>query len=324
MKLRHSFHVFVDNFSITYKLLIFRLVIGVVMTVIGVLCLYPFVTSLINSESFTTMFENLENFIANLLNGQTGELQTFSENIRQAFDQFSKLLQTRINEIILSGLLILLLYILGSWLSGIGNYTTAVIINDKMALRAKSPFFGTMISHFKQAAIYNLIYVPLSVLYDVIVFIGLFAALHFMLMSLWFFLALFLFTLMTILLLAVKMTFTCDWLPAIIRGKMGQIKSISYSFSRKGKDTFNIFSNFLVILVIIMALNVAAFLFTFGVGLLLTIPATYIIIISFEFVNYYDREDLRYFVDKYTIIKPDRERVLTREEFFKGADNDGE
>ena len=45
---------------------------------------------------------------------------------------------------------------------------------------------------------------------------------------------------------------------------------------------------------------------------------SYIIFICFEFVNYYDREELKYFIDKNTIIKPERERAVTREEFFRG------
>ena len=50
----------------------------------------------------------------------------------------------------------------------------------------------------------------------------------------------------------------------------------------------------------------------------MTIPSSYVILICFEFVNYYDREEIRYFVDKNTIIKPEKERALSREEFFRG------
>ena len=45
-----------------------------------------------------------------------------------------------------------------------------------------------------------------------------------------------------------------------------------------------------------MGLNVAALLCTLGVGLLITVPASFLILISFEFVNYYDREEKRQYV----------------------------
>ena len=70
-----------------------------------------------------------------------------------------------------------------------------------------------------------------------------------------------------------------------------------------------------------MGLNVAALLCTLGVGLLITVPASFLILISFEFVNYYDREEIKYFIDKNTIVKPAKERALTREEFFRGEDD---
>lgn len=322
MKFKHSFHVFVDNFSITYKQLLYRLIITVVALAIGTTCLAPFVQDFIGSEAFNSFMDNIKNFITELLNGNVADLAGTSEAVKAAYGQVTELLHTRIAELVLMGLLVLFLYIAEKWFAGLGNYTTAVLINDKMALRAQSPFVGTMISHLKEAAIYNLIYVPLSIIYDLIVCAVLFVILFFMLEGIQFFLInLFLFSLMMVMAIALKMTFTCDWLPALIRGKMGQKKSIVYTFSRKGKKTLNIYSNFIVLILLIVALNIAAATFTFGVASLLTIPASYVIIISFEMVNYYDREELRYFLDKKTIIKPEKEHTMTREEFFTGTDS---
>ena len=77
-------------------------------------------------------------------------------------------------------------------------------------------------------------------------------------------------------------------------------------------------SNFFVLILLIFAVNVIGIVFTFGAGGLLTIPSSYIILLCFEFVNYYDREELKYFIDKNTIIKPEKEKPVTREEFFRG------
>lgn len=322
MKFKHSFHVLVDNFSVTYKQLLYRLVIMIVAFGIGWGLLTPFMRDFINSEAFNSLYSGVQNFIQNLLNGKVEELAGISEKINSAYEQLIHLVQTRISELVLTALLLLVLLIVEKWFTGLGNYTTAVIVNDKMSLRTKSPFMRTLISHFKEAAIYNLIYVPLSVLYDVIVAAALIAILFFLLKGLNFIIAIFLFVLIMVLAVALKMTFTCDWLPALVRGKMGQKKSIAYTFSRKNKRTFNVFSNFVVIIILIFAVNVMATLFTFGVGLLLTFPASYVILISFEMVNYYDREELRYFIDKNTIIKPDKENIITREQFFRGTDEE--
>lgn len=322
MKFKHTFHVFVDNFYITYKQLLYRLAIIAVAAVIGVFGIYPFVHGFVNSPELTALVDGLKGFAVTLLNGETGNLGQFSQTVKDAYENVLLLIQSRMTQIILCGLLLLVLYIIQKWFSGLGNYTSAVLINDRMALRANSPFLGTLIKNFKEAALFNLIYIPLSILYDVLICAGLFAALYYMFINIEFLLvSVFLFTLMFILALAFKMTFTCDWLPALIRGKMGQKGAIVYSFSKKHRDLWNVYSNFIVIIVIILGINVATFFFTFGVGVLLTVPASYLIILCFEMVNYYDREELRYFVDKNTIVKPDKEHVMTREEFFAGSDD---
>ena len=79
-------------------------------------------------------------------------------------------------------------------------------------------------------------------------------------------------------------------------------------------------SNSLVLKLIVFGLNVAAGLFTFGAGLLLTIPASSLILSAYCFVNYSDRNKQKYFVDEYTVIGPKKETPVSREEFFKGDD----
>ena len=322
MKFKHTFHVFVDNFSVIYKQLLYRLIIFTVATTIGTLGLYGFLKDLINSESLVSLTSGIKNFISSLLNGDVTALSDISEQVRTAYGHFLELLQTRMTQIVLSILLIIVLYIVQKWFAGLGNYSTAVLINDKMALRANSPFVGSMISNLKEAAIYNLIYVPLSFVYDFAIAAIMITFLYYLVIQnvMPLIIGVFVFMLILTVSTAFKMTFTCDWLPALIRGKMGQRKSIAYTFNRKNKNTMNVFSNFVVLVLIIMSVNVAAALTTFGVGLLLTIPSSYVILVCFEMVNYYDREELKYFVDKNTVIKPDRERVLTREEFFRGND----
>ena len=64
--------------------------------------------------------------------------------------------------------------------------------------------------------------------------------------------------------------------------------------------------------------SAAAVFLTFGAGLLITIPASYLILICMEFVNYCDGNEIKYFIDKHTIIKPDQEKETSREQFLKG------
>lgn len=317
MKFKHTFHVFVDNFSVTYKQLLYRLVVGLISTIITGLIIYKFAIQFINSEAFTNLWDGAHEFVKKLLYGETGELAGVSQKVRNGFDELKILVSTKISELVLSIILILIVQIIAKWFGGLGNYATASIINDKMSLHADLPFLSTLVRNLKEAAVYNAIYAPLSVLYDVAICVGM-LFLTFLLVNsfLPLIFGIFLFTLVVVISIIVKMTFTSDWLPALIRGKKTQGEAFKYAFSRKGKKTFNIMSNFGVLVLIILAMNVAALFFTLGVGLIITIPASYVIIVTFELVNYYDREEIKYFIDKNTIVKPEKEMVLSREKFF--------
>ncbi|MBD5632339.1 MAG: hypothetical protein HDP34_03840 [Clostridia bacterium] len=322
MKFKHTFNVFVDNFSITYKQLLYRLIIGVICGAIIFAGLSPFIRGLLNSDSLNRVLGGIKNFLISLLNGDINDLGSISHKIKEAYAEFLVLLETKTTQITLSIILLVAVYAVGKWFAGLGNYATAAVINDKMALRAESPFLSTLIKNLKEATLYNLIYVPLTIVYDALIGIAMFYFIFYLLkVFLPFFVCLFLFVVVIVVANAFKMTFTADWLPALIRGKMGQKASFVYTFARKGKNTMNVFSNFVILLLIIFGLNVAALICTLGVGMLITVPASFVIILSFELVNYYDREEIKYFEDKNSVVKPLKESTPTREEFFRGDED---
>ena len=321
MKFRHTFHVFVDNFSVTYKHLLYRLVVSLIAIGLCIAVIIPFINGLTSSPDFASFTEGLKTFLNNLLSGNVSELAQASEQIKNSFSALKVLISDNISNIVWGIVAVSCIRLVEKFFTGLGNYAAAAVINDKMALRANSPFFVTLIRNLKQACLYNLMYVPLSFVYDTLCWTGMYF-LIFRLFSkvsvIYLPLKIFIYATAIVILIAVKMTFTTDWLPSLIRGKKGQKQAFIYTFDRKNKNTFNILSNFVVLILIIFAVNVAGIICTLGVAALLTIPSSYLILLCFEFVNYYDREELKYFVDRNTIVKPAKEHPVTREEFFKG------
>lgn len=322
MKFKHTFHVFVDNFAVIYKQLLYRLVISVIAGVLYAVCIYSFLNELTGSSPFIRLIEGVKRYFDDFIAGEFADLPSIAEGVKTAFEEFIALFRGELGSLILTLFLMMLVKIVEKWFTGIGNYATAAVINDKMALRANSPFLSTLIRNCKKAALYNAIYAPLSVLYDVAVAVAMFFILYALVIHGFpFLVAIFLFALILVVAISFKMTFTTDWVPALIRGRMGQGEAFVYTFSRKNKSTLNVLSNFVVLVLIIFSVNVLAVISTFGVAALLTIPASYVIILCFEMVNYFDREQIKYSVDDRTIISPAQEHVPTREEFFRGEDD---
>ncbi len=318
MKFKHTFHVFVDNFSVTYKLLIYRIITTLISIGLYTAVLYPFIKGLADSAQYRALVDGIKAFLSNFVNGHPDEMANAAHAVRESFADVMRFIAHNRGNIYLGIFGLVFVHFVEKFLGGLGNYAAGALINDRMAMRAKSPFVLTLVKNLKEACVYNLMYAPLSIAYDLacasVIFLLLFKALTF----LPFILKIFLFVTMFVAAISVKMTFTSDWLPALICGKKDYGGAFTYAFSRRKKNTASVLSNFVVMVLIIFGLNFAAAVFTFGAAILLTVPASYLILISFEFVNYYDREELKYFVDNNTIIKPAHEKTPTREEFFRG------
>lgn len=318
MKFRHSIIVLIDNFSLTYKQLVYKLIIALITAGLTAAILYPFLNALTSLEELKNLLESVKTFFKNLIEGKIDGELNIREKVKAALESIATLIDENTGVIALGIIGLIFVRLINMFFSSIGNYAAAAVINDKMALRAQSPFVVTLLRNLKNASLYSLMYVPLSFAYDAICVVAMFFFVFKALTFVPLLLQIFLFVSAIVFAITVKLTFASDWLPALIRGKMKHGEAFKYTFNRKNKKTFNVLSNFVVLALIIFAVNVFAVIFTLGVGALITIPASYVVLSCFQFVNYYDREELKYFIDKNTIIKPQKEDVITREEFFKG------
>ena len=325
MKFKHAFNVFIDNFIVTYKVLLYRVIILIFSMCLYTAVILPFIHSISDTTPVIDLTEAVSEFGSAFVNLDFTALQNAWQSIGNAFDELLQLLRARVGSIVLTVVILILVYLIQRFLSGLSNYTAAALINDKMAMRADSSFIGTLIKNLGKASLYNAIYVPLSLVYDIIIFtvmtaifIGLMNA------SAPLLLLVAMFSTCITFLFVIKMALTTDWLPALIYGKMTNRGAIMYSLNYKAnnKNFLSVLSNYVVLVLVIFALNVAAVFLTFGAGLLLTMPASYVLLISFEFVNYCDNNEIKYFMDKNTVVKPEREAVMTRKQFFKGENND--
>ena len=321
MEFKHTFHVFVDNFSTTYKLLVYRLIVMAVTVGLSCAVVIPTLNNILGTAQFEELSKTFSELWADIIALNTETLHEKLQAVLDAMRQFKGVLSEKSSLVAVAGVCLSLVYLIDRFLVGIGNYVTGALLNDRMVMHAKSSFTFTLFKNIKAALLYSVIYAPIAFAYDVLCLVIMWAIISVGLKSVSIALIkIFLIAALFIVFSAIKFTFTTDWLPALIHSKKNNRNAIAYTFSRKGKHTGNVFSNALVMKLIFIAINVAALLFTFGAGILLTLPATHLMQISYNFVNYFDANKLKYFVDEYTVIGPKKEKPLTREEFFKGDD----
>lgn len=319
MEFKHAFHVFVDNFSTTYKLLVYRLIVLAITIGLSCAVLVPAIGCISDTPQYTQLQSSITAMWADVIELNTAELQQRLQTLREAFGAFGHLLSDKSWLVATVIVCMCVVYVINRFLVGIGNYVTGALVHDKMVMHTTSSFTFTLFKNIRQAALYAIIYAPLAFLYDFICLIIIWAIIMVGMKGLTVSLIkIFIIGILFLVFSAIKYTFITDWLPALISAKMKQRTAFLYNLSRKGKRTASVLSNALVLTLILVALNVAAGIFTFGAGLLLTLPASSLILTAYCFVNYFDRNKLKYFVDEYTVIGPKKETPVSREEFFKG------
>ncbi len=322
MEFKHAFHVFVDNFSTTYKLLLYRLVVLAITVGLGCAVIIPALGCISDTVQYTQLRSSFTALWSDLIALNTDNLQASAEAVREAFGSFKHLLSDKSWLIATVAVCLSIVYLIDRFLVSIGNYVTGCLVHDKMVMHTVSSFTFTLFKNIKQATLYAVIYAPIAFVYDALCVVIMWAIISVGLKVLPITLIkIFLVAILFLVFSAVKFAFTADWLPSLIRAKMKHGKAIEYTFIRKGKHTGAVLSTSLVLKLTVFALNVAAGIFTFGAGLLLTIPASSLILISYCFVNFFDRNKLKYFVDEYTVIGPKKETPVSREEFFKGDED---
>ncbi|MCD7729607.1 MAG: hypothetical protein LUI60_06835 [Clostridia bacterium] len=318
MKFKHTINLLIDNFKTTYKLLFYRAVITVLASLAYYGIIVLFVKTLNNIVYYTNLKDTFSKLFADFLNGDFSGMPIYfpeiGENVKNLLKYFADAPSTFIPFIIA----ILVVYLVSQFLHALGNYTASALINDKMAMQSDAPFFITLIKNLGKASAYSAIYVPLSLVYDAICVVVLYFVLFKALSPLPFMALLFLAVLLMILLIALKLTLTVDFFPAIICGKMGVGRALGYSLSRKSGNTLGVYAFFSFSCVLIMSINVMAAMTTLGVGLLISVPFSYVYLLCFEFANYYVNNDIKFFTDKRTIVKPEHEKETSREDFLRG------
>ena len=306
MRFRNSLRLLMENFKHVYKLLIAKLIIGLVATALSCAFVLPELIEIWKSEAVTGLMENLRAAFKALLVADQSTLESIRKNFvgeDGAFAQVVKLLVSMRLEIVLTIIGCVIVYLLKRFAETICHFTTGSMLNDKMSTYAETSYSTAFVSNLGKASIYSLVYVPVVFAFDVIML----ALVYFMLAYTNIIIGLFGGVTLIVFGQALKLTVTNRWMPAMTADNKRLSEAIKYADEREKKQTSKVFSMYLVSVYLILIVNVAAVLCTFGSALIITVPASYFLLICQQYVNYYTSMGKKYFLTYEKIAtSPDR------------------
>lgn len=319
MIFKNAFHLLVDNFKLNYKMLLYKLVVAVVTLALGAALLYPTLNALVTSTPFRDLMDLLGSFFKAIVSGNTEFLSTFSDTLQAKMSALLAYLQENTPNVVLFFVFLAVVMLVGRFLDGIGNFVFGCLLDDRMSSYADTRFCGSYVSNLGKAALWQVIYVPVTFVYDMlmiaicyifflvmlsIISVGIIASFAALMLS------------VTLILAsqAVKLTLLNDIAPALVSDKMRLRAAIKKSCKYDKKRFGGLFSTYFITCVLILCINVLCGLASFGAALLITGPMSYLMLTSIQYVSYYSHNKKKYFLAEDNIVLPKGEK--TEENFY--------
>lgn len=294
MRFRNTIRLFVENFKNVYRLLIFKLIVTLVTSALCCAFLLPEIMEIGQSEQWLTLVGHAKEFLAAFLAADATELAAVKDKIFEngSLGALLRLISSKAMGIVLAALGCVLVYLLKRFVETVFHFAIGGVLNDKMSTYAETPLAAAVAANLGKASRYALVYVPVVFLFDVIML----GVCYLVLTIMPVFVALFLSVTIIVAFQSFKLTFTGQWMPAMTADGKRLFESFRYEDKTERRQRRKMFSTYVVTVYLIIIVNVVAAVFTFGSALLLTVPASYMLLICQQYVNYYTIKGKKYFI----------------------------
>lgn len=306
MRFRNALRISIDNFSSVFKLLLYRVITGIVFFSLVFVILKLALNVVTASAEMHALKELVGVFFRSIATGDGERLHGIGDEFAAALKDFLLMLGRNSGSIAGAIVGVCVMYLCSRFLNGLAVFAIGNTVNDRMSVFARTSFSSAYFNNIGQAALYQIIYVPLAFLYDA-VSLGVCFLLFFYVPSFlpnWglfsVFIGMFFAVTAMVCLEALKMAVISGWIPAMIADGKSAGAGLKGCFT-EGKGFAQRFAAFLVAVYLIVVVNVLCAITTFASALLLSVPLSFLFLLALQFVNYYQQNGRKYFVSLHKI-----------------------
>ena len=186
MRFRNSIRLLMENFGNVYKMLLYKLVVGIIFAALSAALIVPQLMSILKSTEWLNFVADLKEFFKAVAGGDIVYLENFNSSFMGeggTVEALLLLLKERIPSLVWALLGVVLVYLLKRIADTLCHYTAGSVLNDRLSTFSETPFTGSFVKNFGRAWSYSIVYVPLMFLYNALM-IGLCYFLFFYLLEL--------------------------------------------------------------------------------------------------------------------------------------------
>lgn len=307
---KSTFKLILNNFSSVWKILLYKIIVAICLIGLTTVFCLPIIRTLSNQSYFEFLQQNLSNMF---LNFNLNELVNIMSSVVSKFYQI----------IVADGLLALsivtqvLFIIVFYYVDRLSYLAVADDVHSFMSSNLKLGFMNCYIANFGKSLKLGLIKLVTNFVFDLVI-VGGAMLIYYLLSKSVLVLAPLVSLLYAIVTFSLKTSLLVGIEPALVVTNCTLMQAIKKNFRAVSKQFVQIFSNVLIIAVLLLFLNMFAVFFTFGIALLITIPLSTLTILIFKNVAYYECTGTRYYADSQTIMMP--KKLEEQDKFSKVRD----
>ncbi len=288
MKIKNGYKIAFANKKLSNKVLVYKISVWLVFSIVLFLSSFKTLSIIIKSNELREIVDLFLDTVKKIIT--FGEFD--GEQIGNSFEVATKNFFNFISGISVKVIVVLtvciVLSIVRSFFTSLCDYVIAVNTNEHMSSMRHAGFFNTLWENLSKSVKFSLfkslaLFVCNLIMVTVLIFIFLKTIKVFTIFTLSFIL------LISLIFVALRLTFTGMILPKMVCEGKGVFKSFVECFKEITLPTFlERFFSYFYMCFISYVITVASALFTFFVSLLITIPVFSVMFIALRFVDYYE------------------------------------
>lgn len=300
MLYKNTFKLMFSNGHLIFKIMLYLLVALAIIGGLSFVVAIPIFNLLVNERFFMRIGEVYSDFIGTLdLKSLIMEIGTLAEKLIQ-------ILNENIATVFFSAFAVgLILFVLGKMVLNFYTLPSSIVVDYYMSSNVKQSMPSAFAQSFKKNILYQLASVVVLLPLNLgILYLLLFSLKLFKLGGAFIVVSPFIIIIGFTLLVALKNTIFCGWIPSLIVQNCGVFSALKDGFNVIKRRFSQTFANNIALVLTLIFLNVFGGVFTYGVGLIITIPVTILTINIFGLVAYYSANGQKYYLDAYNVMAP--------------------
>lgn len=308
MPIKHAISILMSRFSLTYKTLLYAMIVILVFVLIGVIVLLPVIRPLTSALNEVDFIEHMGKTIKDIVTGNAEAGQQNYEVLTKDMQAISKIFAENTLSISLSIVWIVIVIMLFKIVMSMCYYPISDVVNKFMACNSRYGFTSNFIHNIGISARYSLMEFVVSIPYY-IVCLGIIFGIGYLIFMLSSILSVMIAFALLVIVISAKKTLLSFWLPHLIYTNGKVVKSFKEQFVI-GKHKFvKVFGMYIITNLMMFAFITLFGLMTFGIGFFVGYAMCVVLCRIIDMVVYYRDQDHKYYVEPKKVIDAKSEIV---------------